>query len=147
MHRAKTSFSAETFAGAMISVVQYLALLRYMAVLTIKGASHWMSARHTTVALCRQAPHADFLNAFPSLWSGLTHCQLYRIDACTVWEISIGGGVYVPVKPGLHGASWCYTNVSVCAIIRTVALLFVVWPGLYTQTFHCSIQQIKSCLL
>jgi hypothetical protein len=30
MHHAKTSFSSEIFAGAMISVVQYSATLRYM---------------------------------------------------------------------------------------------------------------------
>jgi hypothetical protein len=144
MNHAKTSFSTETFAGAMISVVQYLALLRYMAVLTIKGASHWMSARHTTVALSRQVPHADFVNASPSLWSGLTHCQLYRVDACmhSLGDLNQGRSLCSCQAR----TSWCYTNVSVCAIIRTVALLIVVWPGLYTRTFHCSIP-IKSCLL
>jgi hypothetical protein len=46
MTHAKTSFSTEIFAGAIISVVQYLAPLRYMVVANIHGR-----CRHDAVRL------------------------------------------------------------------------------------------------
>jgi hypothetical protein len=53
MNHAKTSFSTEIFAGAIISVVQYLAPLRLQALLLlqrIRTVLYWT----TNVSLCLQ---------------------------------------------------------------------------------------------
>jgi hypothetical protein len=44
MNHAKTSVSTEMFAGAIISVVQYLAPLRYMFCCSIEGRSDYSAA-------------------------------------------------------------------------------------------------------
>jgi hypothetical protein len=93
MKHAKTSVSTEIFAGAIISVVQYLALLRYAP---LRAADAFDAG---AVEQDNDRPRAACTVTDPAHRHALRHCQT-AVVACGSW--SLGWEQCPPLCQQLH---------------------------------------------